>query len=528
MHQLSDEAYVIEALFSIADKDGRDVDFRLNNAQRKVDAALTGRDLIPKARQEGVSSYFLARNLVRCLHNRNTRAVVISHDKESTQRMLKRVHYYIETIKGPRPKIKNMSVHEITFPKTNSMFYIGTAGARKFGRGDTITDLHCSEYAFWPNPKDLMAGLLQAVPKSGRISVESTGNGLNDYHRRCMRAAAGNSAWGCIFLPWQTFSEYTLHPTEEEQELFLANLNLDLEEDSLVGQLTVGQLMWRRVKLEEMDFDLSLFKQEYPMTLDECFQMSGRSIFHFVNFKETPRWERVNADFWLLKGHPRADLTYAAGADVSGGVGADSSVLEIFCLETHEQVGEYINNRIDPEQFGLRLRDYCSLFGLPYLVVENNNHGILTLSVLDKIYPRSKLHHHASSTTTEEERKLLDLGYTTSKRNKPLMIGRLRTDLAGGLKIYSSILRSQLSTFIEHEGGKLAAQDDCEDDTVMAAACARLAVNPAALIVDSARLARQEKLRQHPFSLDSIVSEMRKKGERFPIRSQAAPDSFKI
>jgi hypothetical protein len=56
------------------------------------------------------------------------------------------------------------SKREFTFPKTNSMFYIGTAGARKFGRGDTITDLHCSEYAFWENPVDLFSGLTDAVP----------------------------------------------------------------------------------------------------------------------------------------------------------------------------------------------------------------------------------------------------------------------------------------------------------------------------------------------------------------------------
>jgi hypothetical protein len=47
------------------------------------------------------------------------------------------------------------------------MFYIGTAGARKFGRGDTITDLHCSEVAFWENAKELTAGLL--LPDSFRL-----------------------------------------------------------------------------------------------------------------------------------------------------------------------------------------------------------------------------------------------------------------------------------------------------------------------------------------------------------------------
>jgi hypothetical protein len=81
--------------------------------------------------------------------------------------MLARVHYYLENLRGPKAVIKNSSKNELTFPKTNSMFYIGTAGSRKFGRGDMITDLHCSEVAYWEDPKSLITGLFQAVPRNG-------------------------------------------------------------------------------------------------------------------------------------------------------------------------------------------------------------------------------------------------------------------------------------------------------------------------------------------------------------------------
>ncbi|KKM04393.1 hypothetical protein LCGC14_1764760, partial [marine sediment metagenome] len=186
---LSDEGYIIENLFHIPDKDGNDVPFKLNPAQRHLDENWGGRDIIPKARQEGVSSYILARYTAACLKKRNVRAVVISHDQESTQRMLQKVKYFLREIRGPQAQISNMSANLIGLPKMNSTFYIGTAGSRKFGRGDTISHLHCSEYAFWPNAKELMTGLVQAVPLSGELAIESTGNGMgNDYHGRCMRA----------------------------------------------------------------------------------------------------------------------------------------------------------------------------------------------------------------------------------------------------------------------------------------------------------------------------------------------------
>src|SRR5574342_156437 len=111
---MTPEAKIIEALFRIPDKDGKDVDFKLNSAQLVLDDQLTGRDLVPKARQEGVSSYYLARFLAACLMYRNTRAVVISHDRESTRRLLTRAQYYIQNIRGPAPQVQNFSKDEIT------------------------------------------------------------------------------------------------------------------------------------------------------------------------------------------------------------------------------------------------------------------------------------------------------------------------------------------------------------------------------------------------------------------------------
>ena len=520
---LTTEGFAIEKLLAISDKTGEDVNFTLNAAQRHLDTTLTGRDLVPKARQEGVSSYFLARYLIACLGRRNTKAVVISHDQESTQRMLSKVKYYINHFRGPAPVINNSSANLITFPKNDSMFYIGTAGSRKFGRGDTITHLHCSEYAYWPNPQELIKGLFQAVPMgTGEIAIESTGNGFNDYHRRCFRAYQGASQWTCHFLPWHTFPEYAL-PLEEEEALdFMDRLDVDLEEDSLSEILTPEQLAWRRVKLEELDYDLRSFRQEYPMTLDECFQASGESVFHRVNYVKTDLWQTADSSTRILEGHPSKEYTYVAGADVGGGVSKDSSVLSVICVETMDQVLEYTNNKLDPEAFAYKCESILKSFGNPYLVVESNNHGILTLAILNKIYPSNMIYRTPSSGNSVEERRLHNLGYRTTVRSKPLMIGRLRSVLAheksqGGLTVFSPLLRDQLSTFIEHSNGKMGAQDGCDDDCVMALACAVTGINQAALFAESARYKAPVEVID-PFSFDTVIKEMRRGGERFPVR----------
>src|SRR5258708_16205436 len=99
---MTPERVVIESLFRVTDKRQQDVDFKFNTAQRKIDNAYSRRMLIPKARQEGVTTKVLARNTVKCLGVRNTRAVVISHDTESTDPILLRVKYFLQTFQPPK------------------------------------------------------------------------------------------------------------------------------------------------------------------------------------------------------------------------------------------------------------------------------------------------------------------------------------------------------------------------------------------------------------------------------------------
>ncbi len=516
------ERHIIEQMFMIPNKAGEDVPFILNTAQAQVDQALSGRDIIPKARQEGVSSYFLARFTARCLYMRNRRCVVISHEEKATERMLLRVQYFLENLRGPKPVIKNMSRNEITFPKTGSMFYIGTAGAKKFGRGDTITELHGSEVAFWPDPKSLLAGLFQAVPDTGQVALESTGNGVgNYYHRACTRALEGKGRYRLHFLPWHTFPEYTRRLTSEQEAEIWDNLDPDIEEPELIEQypeLTAGQLAFRREKLEELEYDLQLFKQEYPMTLDECFQATGHSIFHKVPFIQVPQWERVTPNFWKMSDHPRKGLVYAMGADPAGGVGRDHSALEVVDVFNAEQVAEYKSNRIDPVDFADKCADIGRMFGKPEIAVEQNNHGLTTISRLIQIYPTHLIYKDRRNTT----QGLNAYGIKTTMLTKPLMVGLLQELFKGGFIIHSTLLQMQLNTFVEKENEKMEAEEGEEDDLVMAM-CMVAKIFQRVLREHAWQInPPKPKEEPHPLSMEGILANLvTEKGENlWPISPQ--------
>jgi hypothetical protein len=450
---------------------------------------------------------------------------VISHDQESTERLFKRVRYFIQNFKGPiRPEIQGQgSKREITFPKTGSTFYIGTAGSRKFGRGDTITDLHCSEVAFWENPKELFSGLSDAVPiQTGTIILESTGNGHNWYYQRTMDALEGRSPYTVHFLNWQDFPEYDLPYTEDEKELILATLDPEYEEDKLwnEGHLTIGQLKFRRMKLAEKDWDLQLFKQEYPMSLDECFQSTSTGLFRNVRYDpNSPYWDlQYKTDSQTLyadRRHPLPDYHYLLGLDPSEGVGNDNGVIQGFCIETGQQVLEWVTNKLEQDVQGRKLADLGTHYNRAFVNIERNKGQVALKSLLDSGYPIVLVYRDPSA----KRGPLGTYGYQVTASNKPLAIGTLRTFLRDEWTIYSPQLKSELDTFKEYESGKLEAEEGCKDDRVMACAMCVVSHTKAALLTG---------LRSHyerprvvdPFSVDQIIQDMTTgKSDGLPIKS---------
>lgn len=519
------EAIIIENLFNVLDRDANVIPFKLNEAQRALDSNWTGRDLIPKARRMGVTTYVLARFTVACLTHENINCVVVSHERDATQRMLQTVKFFINNLRGPGAVISSLSRNRIAFDKTNSQFYIGTAGADEFGRGDTIHRLHCSEFAFWPHPEKLLKGLLQAVSPSGEIAIESTGNGLGSYARRCKRAwenqnngVVSPKSYYCHFLNWLTEKAHTISLTPEEAADLMNNLDPDLEEDKVKDILTPEQMAFRRYKItEELDYDLQAFKQEFPITLEECFQASGNSLFWKVNYIQSPLWKKVDRFAWKLEGHPFPGYTYVLGGDPSGGVGQDNATIEVFCLDTNEQVYEYAYNKMPPDSFAVLIKEIGKLYNEALAVVENNNHGILTLSELRDIYPQDKIYYNRNALTTGELPTLAQLGFKTSDTSKPLAVGRLRKAVAGDTKIYSSELKGEMDSFVEDENGKMGAMEGMLDDRVMACAVAQMGWNDAAFSGAGESTPIEE---ENPFELNSILAELKQRGWGYPFPQQ--------
>jgi hypothetical protein len=264
------------------------VPFKLNNVQKKYLGMLNEkypdqegiREIILKARQQGFSSFILALFTVDFLVRDYSISICISHRKDGTELLFKKVKFYIDsyleklvkkqaTVAGWDEAITLREIEKIkkNFLKTdsknmienatnNAMFYIGTAGT-KVGRGGSARNIHFSEGAFYNDTElitaqEIIVGTAQQVPQGkGMIFIESTANGEGNYYydewqraHEFDRDGKPKSAYRPIFFGWQEF--YTEDWVKEKRKDF------------------ANDKMW---------------KQEYPGDPDEAFITSGTPYF---------------------------------------------------------------------------------------------------------------------------------------------------------------------------------------------------------------------------------------------------------
>lgn len=255
----------------------------MNRAQRYLHERLEAqlkekgkvRALVLKGRQQGISTYIGGRFYHKSTHSFGQRVFILTHEQDATDNLFEMVNRYHEHCPAlVKPHTGAANAKELDFDLLDSSYRVGTAGAKAVGRSQTLQLFHASEYAFWPNADAHAAGVLQAVPELNGTEIikESTANGMgNQFHTEWQKAEAGQSEYHAIFIPWYWQDEYRTEIDEnfaltEEDQLYQAAYDLDNE-----------QMAWRANKISTLG-EL-LFKQEYPATAAEAFQLTGHDSF---------------------------------------------------------------------------------------------------------------------------------------------------------------------------------------------------------------------------------------------------------
>ena len=520
----------IEKFLKIKTKEGKVIPFRLNKPQQKLydllkrqsEAKKPMRVIILKARQMGFSTESEGIILKRTATAPNITSGIIAHKSEATTNLFNMSKLFLKELpKAVRPQTKASNAQEIIFDTKdgtglNSKIKCMTAEGEGVGRSDTFQNLHLSELSSWKNAKELLDGLLQAVPNlpNTLIIIESTAKGFDYFKELWDKAVAGESDFEPLFCAWHELEEYRMPVpagfvlTEEEQDLKKL-YNLDDE-----------QIVWRRWCIRNnCGGDLNTFKQEYPACPEEAFLASGECVFdkdlivkqialerkeerkekcgEFVYTKtlETIKNEQgevvdvikhindikfVERENGLIKIHKGPEVEtdesgvvykrrYSLGGDTSG-MGNDYYTAKVVTNDGQESVATLRKQRMDEDKYAEQL--YC--LGVYYnnalIAVETNFSYAPARELSDLNYPNLYMRERVD-TTLKEVQKVV--GFDTNQKTKRVIISNLIADFRDNPSSEKDVETLQeMLTFVRKENGKLEAQEGYHDDLVMAKAIA--------------------------------------------------------
>lgn len=316
-----------ETYLTVRTKTMQLVPLRLNAVQRDLLPKLTGRDLIVKARQLGVSSLLQA--LSFHLNITQTSASVTVSDVADNTATLRAIYdrfyeKWPDDQLSLRPPRDRNSVAVVSYPLTDSESVIKTAGSKTAGRSATYSFVHGSEVAFWPDLKNTFNSVLGAAAPGAFIALESTTNGaFGPFYDLCMTALARLNEWMLHFYPWWWAPEYRrqlqegeiIEYTEEEKEVIeLARSGgFDLQPE---------QVKFRR---EKQALHRDTFAQEYAEDPVTAFVVTGGGVFDLTKIRFLPD-----------RPEPKPGHHYSAGID--WGQDKDFSCLSIADRDENREV----------------------------------------------------------------------------------------------------------------------------------------------------------------------------------------------
>lgn len=469
---LDDKEFRLTHAYEIVDKGGRRHSLDPNPVQQRLMASTARRKMVLKARQVGISTVGLLDIYDDTVTTPNTTSVIIAHEQDAIRKLFRipqRAFRFSDPELKPVIDRGGGSKYEMYFPLINSRIYCDLEV-----RGDTAQNLHISEMAFIKD-QDKIKATLQAVPLGGKVTCESTANGIGGLFYDMWQDP--DQPYEKFFFPWFLMPEYQipllgkkLTPTREERA-FVKKAKKEFGVD-----IRPEQLAFRRFKQIELR---DLFPQEYPEDDQTCFLASGARVMNAFKLKELMEKarkpyrviERDGARIVLFRPYNNARL-YACGVDVAEGVNKDWSIGSMFDVSTREEVGVIAAHGMKPGDFAHSLAGFCELFmererPHPLLGVERNNHGHTVLYVLDQELYYPNLYHRPQGEDRDERP-----GWVTDKVTRPVMMDTFVEAVEDDTAVLNDRVALQECLTLVNNEGKIEAAEGKHDDRVIAAAIA--------------------------------------------------------
>ena len=332
--------------------------------------------LILKARQQGMTTFFVVLDLFWCFEYPGMLGSFVTHTEQAKanfRNMIKLM--FVKLPKSHRIKWTQEN-RDLLVLQNNSVLQYLVAGTKDkvkggIGRSSANNFIHATEVAFWGAPDDLNElAATMSTHHPHRLKVEeTTANGFNFWEER-WREGKDDPTICCIFVGWWRHDHYRFEIGDPRFEQYMPKgaqspwTRLERSRAADVKRrygvdITPQQIAWYRWKLEsELFNDQVKMDEMYPWVDEDAFVSTGRSFFQPLLITEAARAARQTpfmpfayqmGDHWKdtlvvnvgardrrnpelrIWEEPVADGYYAIGCDPAYGSGpdADKSVISI-------------------------------------------------------------------------------------------------------------------------------------------------------------------------------------------------------
>lgn len=494
---LANPVYWMQTFCTIVNKEGQKVKFKLNDEQKELVDNLDKYNIVLKSRQLGITSVSCGLSLYYSINYPNSACLLVSYSIDSASMIFDKLKQLYDDLPSAI-KLKDIANNrkELKF-ENGSKINVCTMGSKEIARGSSIRFCHLSEVGFMKQDflnKNLLA-IEQALLPDGKIILESTANGMNEFSNIWGKAENHENLYKPFFFGWiddkvmfaQEYKQFAARYLEIHGEP-LTYEQLDPEEKEYFNMgATLEQLTWRRIKIKNSSEEK--FRQEFPATPMEAFITSGVNIFNTKKivdiynrvsrlknlgndaiYNMPPTLKPYNRNYLKIWDAPESKTKYVIGVDASEGVGADFNVIHVYSADL-VQVAEFRSNKTAPHEVAKVVYELGVWYNMALIVVEKASGGHIVLDRLRNTYGYKNLYKHKDY-DVRSGRMIKKIGFSTNPKTKPILINDF-VELFDNddICIKSLALLNEMKTY-EYADGKMNAVTGRHDDTVIATALA--------------------------------------------------------
>ena len=440
-------------------------------------------NIVLKSRQTGLSVVTAGYVAWRLMFRYEEKILIIANQGDGAIRFLDTVKQFIDnTPAWLQPTViakKNQT--ELEFAKPHASWIKAKASSPEAGRGESLTMLVLDETAFIKDDEQIWMGAGMALSMTkGKCVMISTPNGTgNLYHQTWVGSLNGDNDFNHLEVHW------TENPNSAE--------GLEMRKDMKGNDIPWSP--WYEEQCKRLGFDSVKIAQELDLSFEGSKYLAIESELiekYEKKVRKTNPYLYLKYDF-LYKGEARAGTyvtdetnfliwkkpepgrSYIVGVDVARGDGKDYSTIQVFDVETLEQVAEY------REKVGVDLLPYLvdwvgKTYNNAFLVIECNSFGLsVAFDIRDKFqykrlfYSKNVQDIHVRSTSDYKIPEGIEIpGFQTTRKTRPLLVKAIIEHMReGSLILHSQRLLAEMKTFIM-KGDRPEAEQGFNDDLIFA------------------------------------------------------------